>query len=305
MLEIIDCSTAREFVNELDPSHKRWSGNSWFNNWIFRGQADANWKLIPSALRSESEGAPKSIMVARKNGRKNRVDIIGYPPYFPDKSYESTRIQELLYQLSAEITNLRSFLHLGDSLNLTTMRPDDAEVETYGTEFVKRYFSNIERPDFHESIWGYEAFAIGQHHGLPTRLLDWTKNPLYAAYFATEGVSENNIAVYAIDNRSLRGNSTIRFIEVGKSHSPYIHAQEGVFTLDSRADIHFLETGIWRSTLDALGGTIYKLTLPASEVPELLRILWLKRVTKAHMMPILENVVHSVTLHIEHLLATE
>jgi hypothetical protein len=48
-----------------------------------------------------------------------------------------------------------------------------------------------------ETDWDW--LALAQHHGLPTRILDWTCNPLVAAYFAVENdACEEDGAVYVL-----------------------------------------------------------------------------------------------------------
>jgi len=91
-------------------------------------------------------------------------------------------------------------------------------------------------PDLPDDKW--ERLALAQHHGLPTRLLDWTYNPLVALYFAVaahQGVDGRVYALRAITKASeaVRGPSPFS-ITVPVKYYPCIvtariRAQEGLF----------------------------------------------------------------------------
>ena len=68
-------------------------------------------------------------------------------------------------------------------------------------EHLLRNFMRYSRPHFQtppENDW--EQLVAAQHHGVPTRLLDWTYSPLVAAHFATGPAREPvDRAVWRLD----------------------------------------------------------------------------------------------------------
>jgi hypothetical protein len=118
--------------------------------------------------------------------------------------------------------------------------PDSARSREANEQEILRLFKEKALPylDFMPtSDWDW--LALGQQHGLPTRLLDWTGNPLVACYFAVEEASQDDSVIYVYQDETYilvdKYPNPFRYNKVGKfipRHlTPRITTQGGLFTI--------------------------------------------------------------------------
>jgi hypothetical protein len=157
------------------------------SNWIFRGVADASYRLIPRVGRSD---------VSKDT---NTDEDLGYSSEFEDLSLQRFK-RESLPHVSVQPSS-----HL-------------------------------------------DWLSVAQHHGFPTRLLDWTDSPLIAAYFALRsggfvGKQLRDAAIFGLPRPRVVGTdeeinaSSEQVLAYFPRHvSPRITAQRGLFTYHKNPD---------------------------------------------------------------------
>lgn len=152
--------------------------------------------------------------------------------------------------------------------------------------------------------------ALAQHNGVPTRLLDFSYSPLVALYTAASDIAQKlkqyeedgveEMAVWGLDcHRLLQFRYEFRIVEVSRAENPFLRAQKGLFVLDLRASrVHRgLRTSPLNERIQAVftgvdkAPVLYKYSLPIHEAENVLRVLALEGIDRAHLTPTYDNVV--------------
>jgi hypothetical protein len=300
----VDCSTAEDFLGDLSPLGPYFREVSFTRQWLFRGQGQDH-PLIPSAFRIGGDKDRLAKLTNRDAG-------------------------DFEQRVLAERDVLIQFFNIADRRGL--ILPDDSQELRSKLETLSSEWGDAPAADWGERLERATAAlsltALAQHYGIPTRLLDWTRQSHIAAFFAAEDASNHadykpssHLVVWAFyfpllgKHDALRQQTApVRIVTAPTATNPNLKAQQGIFTFqhphntkEAQGEYLSLEQMLKDMAKDAdpdhsdadkliVGCELRKFTLPVSESNALLTLLAKLDITPSSVYPGYHSIIRDIEM---------
>ncbi|WP_342086173.1 FRG domain-containing protein [Dyadobacter sp. OTU695] len=323
-------NSAIDFLDFLSPTRDSFGKGSW----VYRGHGNANWDLLPSLFRTPRDITVNNFFNSclkfyRSKGFEDSWET--YP--FPDRHV----VTQITHQVETRF--LRSFANRANKIGLPV--PDIEKILNKPKDQLPNFpeYATMEPPLFKLNAKYYCEFlmdenrrpglyaGLAQHHGIPTRLLDFTFNSMKAIHFAVKSETPNDICVWAVNSdyfeRDMftpweellfqsQGHNMISqhsVLRMPTSTNLFLHHQEGLFIYpDLPYDFYFgnnryptiidhlsfLANNPFDGSPKRFGDYAYKLVLASEHYKDLKSLIRKLGLTLSSVMPTYDNVAEEI-----------